>query len=126
MDDLDGKFDDIDSVPIDMLIKLARYYGLRLRAGGEQLIEKALGMEIADVSDNRLMLLAGVGGVANTMKLLGVKSLVDVVDLDAKLFEQSTWWKHYQLLVAYKKDHNGDICVPQQHTTKEGLQEGSQ
>ena len=104
MDDLDGKFDDIDSVPIDMLIKLARYYGLRLRAGGEQLIEKALGMEIADVSDDRLRLLAGVGGVANTMKLLGVKrSLVDVVDLDAKLFEQSTWWKHYQLLVVTRR-----------------------
>lgn len=31
------------------------------------------------------------------------------------------WDNNLRALAAYKKDHNGDICVPQQHTTKEGL-----
>jgi hypothetical protein len=47
--------------------------GLYLRAGGTKAIEKALGKNIADVSDDKLRLLAGVGGVANAMKMLRVE-----------------------------------------------------
>jgi hypothetical protein len=99
--------------------------GLYLAAGGTEAIEIALGKKIADVSDDTLRLLAGLRGVANAMKVLGVKNLVsvDVNDLNAKLFTVSKWWKLYQELIAFNSKF-GHTLVPQQYKTKEGLNLG--
>ena len=117
------RVENLVGVPDSALKQLASCAGLYLAAGGTKAIEKALGMKIADVSDETLRLLAGLRGVANAKKLLGVESFVDVVNLNEKLFTASKWWKLYQVLVAFKSKF-GHTLVPKAYVVN-GLNLGS-